>query len=166
MKKSFFLLTLLLALPGCALLYGVMPPEGTLVRGGLPGFAYRFEGCTGNASGGKVQLTFTFQHRLAPQIVYLPASSDAYAVDAYGNRYRVEAANGYTRDSRAGVTERVVLEARGIPPGVDRFVIICLPFVSTTDGVNNSQRSATLEFRNVKIQYTQPTESPLNSPSR
>ncbi len=164
MKKSFFLLSLLLALPGCALLYGVIPPQGTYVRGGLPGFAYRYEGCTGNAADGKAWLTFTFQHRLAPQIVYLPASSDAYAVDVHGNRYRVEAANGYTRDSRAGVTERVVLEARGIPPGVDRFVMLCLPFVSTTDGVNNSQRSATLEFRNVVIQYTQPAESQTHKP--
>lgn len=153
MKKISFLLALLLVLPGCTLLYGVLPPTGPMLRGGLPGFAYRLEGCTGSASEGKAWITFTFQHRLAPQSVYLPSGANCYAVDAYGNRYRVEAANGPSRKCRAGVTERFTLEVRGIPPGVDVFPIVCQTFVSTTEGVGGSRRECTLEFRNIPIQW-------------
>ena len=61
--------------------------------------------------------------------------------------------NGQYKDSQAGVTEKVILEIKGIPPGINSFSIVSQSFVAYTIGVTNSRNSTELTFRNVPIAW-------------
>lgn len=153
MKKTIILLLAIPLLASCDILLNLMAPAGGYVGGNIPGFAFQYISCTGKSAEGKAYLTFTYVHRLAPQSIGLPFGSKSYAVDMYGNRYPCGPFNGQYKDSQAGVTEKVVLEIKGIPPGINSFSIVSQSFVAHTIGVTNSRNSTELTFRNVPIAW-------------
>ena len=77
MKKLVFMLFTLLMLAGCGTVSD-LPAYGSLVNGGLPGFNFNVESCTGNAAGQKVNVTIVISHRLANVV---PADNIYYMED-------------------------------------------------------------------------------------
>ncbi len=169
-KRLFALSTLCVWLAGCGFYPGMfltssVPPPGvpadgagvpsgrlhSRMGGGFRGYVFRFESCTGNAKEGTAHLTFSFMHRLAPQYFTLYSGYDTYAVDCYGNRYPVNPVNGRSRKVYSDVQEKVVLEIKGIPPGVNELAMVCHAAGTYTDGVPDSSQNTVLEFRRVPI---------------
>lgn len=159
MKKIVLALTLITLFAGCEALQQITAtapnalttPNALHFTGGIPGFSFELVSCTGNASEGKVYLTFVYNHVLAPQKIAMPAGNGAYAVDYAGNRYSSSPFNGQYRNTQPYVPEKVVLEVRGVPPSVTTFSIIAQNFVSYTVDVSGSQKKTDLLFRNVPI---------------
>lgn len=120
---------------------------------GIPGYSFKIVSCVGNAAEGKVYVTFNYIHNLAPQSVSMGAGNNAYAIDYYGNRYKSVPFNGQYRKSLAGVTEKVVLEVNGVPPGIGSFSLIHQGFVSNTIDVANSRKETDIIFRNIPIDW-------------
>jgi hypothetical protein len=129
-------------------------PSGKMIGSGfIPGFSFDFVSCTGNPQTGKVYLAFIYKHHLAPQEISMPFGNNAYAVDIYGNRYESGPFNGQYRKTQAGVTEKVILEIRGVPAWVGEFQIVFQSFVAYTIDVSNSRRETDLKFRYIPIQW-------------
>ena len=151
MKKITFALFVLFCCVGCSTL-SRLAVLGGRVSGGFPGFEFRAESCQGNLSEGKAVLTFVYVHRLAPQSVSLLSGVDTYAADHFGNRYQVSfVGNQSTYNTAAGVPQKVVMEIKGIAPGIEALNMVSCRVKTSTTGVYSDQKLTVLHFRNVPI---------------
>ncbi len=151
MKKLVFMLFTLLMLAGCGTVSD-LPAYGSLVNGGLPGFNFNVESCTGNAAGQKVNVTIVISHRLAPQEITLLGGDQTFATNHLGTRFQVSYANGQSSLVVAtGVQKKVTLEVWGVTPRTDSFTLVsCRIKAVAKDDVSNEKITA-LQFHNIPI---------------
>ena len=151
MKKLMFILFTLCLLSGCGTVSD-LPAYGSLVNGGLPGFTFNVESCTGSVARQKVNVTILISHRLAPQEITLMGGEQTFATSHLGTRFQVSYANGQSSLVVAtGVQKKVTLEVWGVTPQTDAFTLVSCRIKAIDKEDASNEKVTALQFHNLPI---------------